>query len=354
MAAPTRRRVVVTAPGAIDVVDAPRAPRSSGEASVSLLVAGVCGSDTAGVRGTHAFFAPPYHPGHEVVGVVDEIDPDNGVLRPGDRVVVEPTLPCGDCKTCRGGRENVCERLDFFGCGFTEGGMADQFVVPVDRLHRVPASVSDLDAALIEPLATACHAVRLAGPLAGRSVVVVGAGTIGLLTLAVARSHGPRQVVVVDPLAPKRSLAVRLGADAVLDADGDVATAARDALGESADVVFDCVAGAATVAASITMALKGGTVVVVGGARRPVEVDLPRLQEYEVRLQGAITYTRADFEAAIAHVAAGLVSAEDLVTGRFPLHEAARAFAAVGAADQVKVLVVGDRAPAMTEHRSVS
>ena len=206
----------------------------------------------------------------------------------GERVTVEPTLVCGHCKPCRHGAENLCENLEFFGCAYREGDMADVFSVPARRLHKIPTTFSDYQAALIEPLATPVHAVRRAGDLAGKTVAVLGAGTIGLLTLVAARDAGARKIVSTDTLAAKRDLAVALGAAAAVDAQADdLARVVRGELGESADVVFDCVANQATVEPAIKMAVKGGTVLVVGGAPRPVIVDLPVLQEYQVRLQGS-------------------------------------------------------------------
>jgi 2-desacetyl-2-hydroxyethyl bacteriochlorophyllide A dehydrogenase len=221
--------------------------------------------------------------------------------------------------------------------------MADMFTIPAGRLHIVPPNFTDHQAALIEPLATPVHAVRLAGDLAGKTIVILGAGTIGLLVLVVARQKGARRIVVTDTLASKRDLALRLGADAVVDAvRNDLAEAVRAELGESADVVFDCVSNQATVQAGIEMVLKGGTVVLVGGARKSITIDLPVVQEYQVRLQGAITYRAEDFQDAIGLIASGVVDPTDFITATFPLSRAAEAFAAMGSGAEVKILVTGE------------
>ena len=111
------------------------------------------------------FSSRPYYPGHEVVGAVVAVADGVGNVAIGDRVTIEPTLPCWHCKSCRTGKENLCENLQFFGCGYREGGMADVFSAPAARLHKVPDDFTDFQAALIEPLATPVHAVRLAGDL---------------------------------------------------------------------------------------------------------------------------------------------------------------------------------------------
>jgi len=338
-----RRRVRVSEPDMVEVVTEPLPGLEAGEAMVRLLVSGVCGSDKAGVHGEHAFMKPPYYPGHEVVGVVTALGDGAAGVAVGDRVTVEPTLPCGACKPCRSGAENLCENLQFFGCGYREGGMADLFSVRADRLYKVPPGFSEYEAALIEPLATPVHAVRLAGDLRGKAVAVLGSGTIGLLALVAVRQAGARQVVSTDTLAHKRDLALQLGADAVVDAGGDdLAGAVRAALGESADVVFDCVATQQTLSAAIKIALKGGTVVVVGGARRAVTIDLPVVQEYQVRIQGATTYRREDFQDAMEIIARPDFDANRFVTATFPLPRAREAFDAINSGKEVKILVVAD------------
>jgi threonine dehydrogenase-like Zn-dependent dehydrogenase len=150
-----------------------------------------------------------YHPGHELVGVVEQAGSGVGII-PGTRVTVEPILACGACKWCRGGDYNLCRTMSFFGCTTPDGGMADRFVIPADRLIRLPGALGDLDAALVEPLSTPVHAVRLAGgDLTGRSVAILGAGTIGLLVLAVTKQANAARIAVCEPLPAKRDLALR-------------------------------------------------------------------------------------------------------------------------------------------------
>jgi threonine dehydrogenase-like Zn-dependent dehydrogenase len=236
-----RRVVVYPDRIAVETADIP-APRPD-EALVRTLVAGVCGSDLHASRGRHPFVSLPYRPGHEVVGVIEEAGSALAGRSAGQRVIVEPDLPCWTCKMCTSGRENLCENLRFFGCGYDQGGMADYFTLAADRLHPVPDTLDDHTAALIEPLSTPVHAVRLAGDVAGRTIAILGAGTIGLFTLAVLRAHGAGKVVSTDPNLAKRELAEALGADATIDARlPDVAGRVRKALGGSADIVFDCVA----------------------------------------------------------------------------------------------------------------
>lgn len=334
------RRVVVAARGEVVVESVATPVPDVGEVLVRSVFVGVCGSDTHALHGRHPTIVLPYAPGHEVVGVVERLGPDVGGVAAGDRVVVEPTLPCWGCKPCRTGRENLCENLDFFGCGHPQGGMADRFTVAAGRLHVIPESMDDLTASLIEPLSTPVHAARLAGELAGRTVVILGAGTIGLLLLAVVRAKGAARVVVSDVLESKRDLATRHGADAVVDAGADdVVDQVRTALGESADVVFDCVGIQTTTVHGVQMALRGGTVVVVGVPSQDVVVPLPVIQDQQVRIQGSATYLPEDYRASMALLASGVVSPGDFVTARYPLAQAAAAFDAASGGAQIKVLV---------------
>ncbi|WP_228759868.1 zinc-binding dehydrogenase [Pseudactinotalea sp. HY158] len=334
------RRVTVVAPGEIRIDETPRPAPSNAEVLVRMLVTGVCGSDTHAAAGRHPFVALPYNPGHEVVGVIDALGPDVTAFEVGDRVTVEPTLPCWNCKMCRTDRSNLCENLQFFGCGWDQGGMADYFTVASTRLHRVPEQFTDLQAALIEPLSTPVHAVRLAGDLRGKAVAIVGAGTIGLLVLKAARHAGAARIIMTDPLPEKRRLALALGADDVVDArEDDVATRVRSVLGESADVVFDCVAIQSTIDQAIEIALKAGTVVVVGVPEASVTVPLPLIQDQQLRIQGSATYLPEDYRTAMEILASGTVSTDDFITATFRLDDAAEAFEAASAGHQVKVLV---------------
>jgi 2-desacetyl-2-hydroxyethyl bacteriochlorophyllide A dehydrogenase len=340
----TMRRVVIH-PGRIAVEAAEIPAPGSTEALVRTLVAGVCGSDIHAAHGRHPFLPPPYRPGHEVVGVIETVGSAVRSCAPGQRVIVEPDLPCWTCKMCTSGRENLCENLQFFGCGYSQGGMADYFTLAADRLHRVPDLMDDHTAALIEPLATPVHAVRLAGDVAGRSVAVLGAGTIGLFTLAVLRAHGAGKVVSTDPLPAKRERAAALGADATIDASGpDVAGQVRKALGESADIVFDCVSIQSSIDQAIAIADKGGTVVVVGVPAREVTIALPIVQDHQIRIQGSATYLPEDYEESVSLLSRGAVKTADFVTATRPLAQVAEAFELASSGNHVKVLItVGER-----------
>jgi threonine dehydrogenase-like Zn-dependent dehydrogenase len=218
--------------------------------------------------------------------------------------------------------------------------MADQFTIDAGRLHPAPDVLDDRAAALIEPLATPTHALRLAGGVRGRAVAILGAGAIGLLTLHVARAAQARRIVVTARSAAHRERALAHGADAAVDAGAaDAVELARAALGESADVVVDCVASQSTMRQAVGMAVRGGTVVVVGVPAEEVVVPLPVVQDTQIRIQGSATYLPADFADAIRLLVDGAVPVADVVTAVRPLAEAAEAFRDAASGRHVKVLL---------------
>jgi 2-desacetyl-2-hydroxyethyl bacteriochlorophyllide A dehydrogenase len=333
------QRVVVGGSG-VSLVSSEVPRPGPGEALVRTVLAGICGSDTHALAGLHPFIDLPYFPGHEVAGSVEAVGAGVTAVAPGERVVLEPFLPCWECKQCRAGRQNVCERLRFFGCAHDQGAMAEFFTVDVRRLHVVPAALSWTQAAMVEPLGTPVHAIGLAGGVSGRAVAILGAGTIGLLTLQVARAYGAAKVVVTARSARSRERAMQFGASAAIDAGApDAAARVRSALGESADVVFDCVAVQSTMDQALAMAANAGTVVVIGVPPGPVTIPLPAIQDAQLRIQGSATYLPADFAESMRLLAAGEVVVDDIVTAVRPLTEAALGFADAASGDHIKVLL---------------
>jgi len=335
-------QVVISSPGTVDVREAKLPEPGPGEIRVRTRAVGICGSDLHALAGAHPFIDLPCIPGHEVVGTVEVLGP--GVTEPavGTRVLLEPNLVCGECPYCVSGRYNLCEKLRVVGCQ-TAGAMADAFIAPAARFHVVPEGISDTEAAIVEPLSTAVHAVRLAGELAGRRVAVLGGGTIGLLTLVAAREAGAGPVAVSEPKEAKRKRAERLGAAFTCDPTAeDPVTAIREALGGRPDAIFDCVSTQGSVSQAIRLAENGGAVIVVGVAERDVTVPLPIIQDREVSLAGSAMYVREDVLRSIGLVEAGAVDTAEVVTSSFPLADAAAAFSRAASGDEVKVHLVAD------------
>jgi 2-desacetyl-2-hydroxyethyl bacteriochlorophyllide A dehydrogenase len=253
--------------------------------------------------------------------------------------LLEPNLVCGRCLYCTSGRYNLCENLKVVGCQ-TAGAMAEAFTAPASRFHRVPETMTWTEAALVEPMSTATHATRIAGDLRGSVVVVLGAGSIGLLTMLAARAAGASIVAISDPLEAKRRHAIDLGADIAFNPmNPQFVAEVRGSLPHRPDVVFDCVAGQASITQAIALAEKGGTVIVIGVPAGPVEIPLPVVQDREIRIQGSAMYIDQDVLRAMELIGDGTVDAKRLVTATFPLERAAEAFAAARSGDHLKVQV---------------
>jgi L-iditol 2-dehydrogenase len=334
------RQVVLAAPGELTIEgDAALPEPAAGELRVRAESVGICGSDLHALAGHHPFVELPVVPGHEAAGVVDAVGEGVDAFAVGDRVLLEPNLVDGTCHYCRTGRYNLCEHLLVVGCQ-TAGALAEAFVAPARRFHRIPDRMTMTEAAMVEPLSTATHAVRVAGDLDGNTVAVLGAGSIGLLTMLAARASGAAAVAITDPVETKRAAALELGADLTIDPmQTGAVERIRSELPWRPDVVFDCVANQSSIDQAIALALKGGTVVVEGVPRGPVQVPLPLIQDREVRIQGTAMYTRKDVERAIALIAGGEVPAARLVTAEFALDQAAEAFRAAAGGPDIKVHV---------------
>lgn len=334
------RRVVVHSLHDVRIEEVLRPTPSPDQVLVQPSWVGICGSDTHACLGQHPFITLPYHPGHEVVGVVKEVGDQVTGFQPGDRVVVEPNLPCGACPQCHAGRYNICRHLAVFGCQ-TPGGLADLFAISSNRLHPVPDGLTDYDAVLAEPLATPVHAVRAAGDLSGCRVAVLGAGPIGLLIMVAARAAGAAKIMATDVRASKRQRARSLGADAALDANQDVTARAQEALGDRPDVVFDCVARESSMAQATDMVSKGGQVILVGVGQpgtTPVRLDL--VQDREISIRGSLMFVAEDFVTSLKMLSEGAVSTDQLVTATYTgLRRAGDAFRASTDPEQCKVLI---------------
>lgn len=333
------RRVVVDSIDDIRVesVDAPQA--GPGEVTVRSTVVGICGSDMHAAHGRHPFMSLPFWPGHEVVGAVSAVGDGVDPSLIGRRVVIEPNLACGHCDQCRAGRYNICATLDVFGCQ-TPGGMTDEFAIAADRVIALPDDLDDDWAALVEPFSTPVHAVRRAGDLSGKRVVVIGAGPIGLFAAIAALDAGASRVVVADLLESKRARAERLGAHGSFDSSApDAADRARELLGGPAHVVVDCVSRESTVALAIAALDKGGMLMTVGVPAGRTLVDLDLVQDRELTLVGNLMYVREDVLHAIELLRRKPFALDEIVTGTFDLDEADRAFAASDDPEQVKILI---------------
>ncbi len=312
-----------------------------GEVRVRTIYSGICGSDTHAVVGKHAFLIPPYVPGHETTGVVESVGEGADASLIGQRIMLKPNIKCGECITCREGRSNACETLQWIGCDITgklPGSMSEMFVAPEEYVYPIEDSITDEQAVLIECLATPIHAARIAGDLTGKLVVIQGAGTIGVLQVIAALEAGADRVVVTDLEATKRERAVRLGATGAVDGMAeDYDEQVRELLGGRADVLFDCVTNASSAKQWGSLVRHGATICIVGvpGGSYPLPMDL--IQDWELRIQGSANYTEADIEKAIS--LGEKIPAGEIVSAIYTLDEGPVAFEEAAKFTSGKVLI---------------
>lgn len=323
----------------LDVVRVEMPEPGPGEVLVRSSHAGVCGSDLHTWHEGHSWLPYPICPGHEATGWVEVVGDGVTGHRPGDPVVLRPIVSCGTCLMCRRSLTNLCENLSAIGA-HEAGAMADYFVAPVASLSPLPDGMSMLAGAMVEPLSCVVHAARLIGGVDGKTVAVVGAGSIGLLAMLNALASGADRVVVSDTISAKRDLAVSLGAHAAFDAtSATLADGIRNELGGRPDVVLDCVGSPSSVRFAAKQAEPGGRVAVIGVCTGEVELPVGLLQDREVMVAGSAMYVPEDFDRALDLVASGL-PVERLVTRTVDLDEARVGFEAASSGDDVKVQVV--------------
>jgi 2-desacetyl-2-hydroxyethyl bacteriochlorophyllide A dehydrogenase len=317
-------------------------PRTPGLDEVRIHVAycGVCGTDLHIFKGgMDKRVSIPQVIGHEMSGEIAEVGGNVRGWSVGDRVVVRPLHPCGNCPACRAGHAHICYNLKFLGID-TPGAFQGSWTVPAHTLHRLPPNLPFDRAALIEPVAVACHDVRLGEVKSGEEVVVIGGGPIGLLIALVAASIKAR--VLVSEVNPfRRNLARELGLEAVNPREVDLADLiGKRTGGAGADVVFE-VSGSAAGAATMTQLVRSrGRIVIVAIFGEAPKVDLFRFFWRELRLRGARVYEAEDFDKAIALSASGALPLEHLISARQPLKDLQTVFEQIETStDLMKVLI---------------
>jgi L-iditol 2-dehydrogenase len=311
--------------------DVPRPEIAPDEVLVRVAACGICGSDVHGLDGSTGRRQPPLIMGHEAAGVIEEAGPDVRGWTAGDRVTFDSTIYRLDDWYTRRGLYNLSDGRMVLGVSPGEyrrdGAFAEHVAVPQHILYRVPAAVSFEQAAMVEPVAVAAHAVRLTPIAVGDAAVVVGAGVIGLCLVQVLRAAGCSHVLAVDLEPGRLELARRLGADAVLDAQtADVAKEVGQATeGRGADVAFEAVGITDTVKMAIAAVRRGGTVTLVGNLSPAVEVPLQALVTRQLRLQGSCAIA-GEYPAALAMIERGVVNVDAMRSAVAPLAEGAAWF----------------------------
>jgi L-iditol 2-dehydrogenase len=339
--------------GHLEIADMPRPVAGPGEVLVRVAACGICGSDVHGYDGSSGRRIPPLVMGHEAAGTVAALGSGVTKYREGDRVTFDSTVYCGECDFCRRGEMNLCDRREVVGvsCGDyrRHGAFAEYVTVPERIVYRLPDAMGFKEAAMLEAVSVALHAVHLSGSGEGKSALVIGAGMIGLLTMQAARALGYGNVIIADIDATRLALARTLGADETLDSsDAEwIAVVRAQTGGHGADVVFEAVGRNATVGAAIDCVRKGGTVVLIGNISPEVILPLQKVVSRQVRLQGSAASCR-EYPEAMEMVTSGRIRIEPLITAVATLEEGPRWFERLhsGEPNLMKVVLTPDAAGA--------
>lgn len=318
--------IVVDEPNRLRIAEGV-APGEVGPADVRLRVlrAGICGSDLHILHGSNPFARYPRVIGHEFAGVIEAVGDAAGPLRVGQRVVVDPVVACGHCYPCRIGRPNVCGRLEVFGV-HRDGGFRDSLVVPAANCVAVPDGVDTEVATLAEPLSIAANVLSRTGIDAGDTVLIYGAGTVGLTVLQVAKLHGAR-CIVADIDAARLARAESFGADAVIDSSRDDVparvAAENDGLGPT--LVIDGAGVPALLAEACRVASPAGRIGILGFSPAPCPVSQQEIVKKELALFGS-RLNRKLLPQVMEWLASGRLAPGAMVTQTFAARDARDAF----------------------------
>jgi len=305
-----------------------------GEILVRVTAVGICGSDLhwwdeSGIG--DARLTRPLVLGHENAGVI------TAGPRRGERVAIDPAIPCEGCRPCRDGYRNLCPRVKFAGHGVVDGGMREFLAWPASLLHRLPDRLTDHEGAMLEPLGVAAHAIDLGHLPLGGNAAVIGCGPIGLLLIQLLRATGAGRVAAIDPLRRRREAANQFGADAV--ADPAAITDLDDFTGGGADVTFEIAGTGPAIELAMAAARPGGRVVLAG---IPAD-DQIAFQASAARRKGlTIALVRRMNEAyprAIRLAQSRTVELGSLVTHEFDLADAAQAMRTAASRAGLKVII---------------
>ncbi len=327
------RAIVAHAAKDLRIEERPAAAPGEGEIRVRIRFGGVCGSDLHYYN--HGGFGvvrlkEPMILGHEIAGVVEAVGPGCERVRVGERVAVNPSLPCNRCRYCLEGRQNHCLDMRFYGSAMrlphVQGAFREQLVCQEVQAHRAPDNVSLEEAAMAEPLSVALHAVRRAGSLTGRRVLVSGSGPIGALAALAARRAGAAEIVVTDIADGALGFAARIGADRTINVarEPEAMTAYKADKGYF-DVLFEASGAEAALRLGFEVLRPGGIIVQLGlgGGEMSLPVNLVTAKELEMR--GTFRF-HEEFALALEFMGKGLIDVKPLISAHVPFTQAREAF----------------------------
>jgi L-iditol 2-dehydrogenase len=315
----------------LEIADLPKPVPGPGEILLRVAACGICGSDVHGYDGSTGRRIPPIVMGHEAAGTVTGLGEGAAGFSEGDRVTFDSTVYCGRCAYCLRGLVNLCDHRQVMGVSTPDfrchGAFAEYVAVPSHIVYRLPDQLSFVHAAMLEAVSVALHAVSFSKAGESGTVLVIGAGMIGLLTLQGLRAEGFPRVFIADLDDSRLRLAARLGAAATFHASGPdlVAQVLAATEGQGVDLAIECVGRDETVRGAVDSVRKGGAVTLVGNIRPEVTLPLQKVVSRQIRLQGSAA-SAGEYTRAIELLGNGAIQVEPLITAVAPLEDGPRWF----------------------------
>lgn len=324
------RQAIMIFPGKIEFQEIFRPIPQPDEVLIQVKRIGVCGSDIHVYHGVHPYTSYPIVQGHEVSGVIAEVGQEVKGFALGDKVVFMPQVTCGECYPCRHGMYHICDSLKVMGFQ-TDGAAQEYFPVRAEMVLKLPKSITIDQAAMIEPVSVAVHALSRYGSLDGLNVLVLGAGTIGNLVAQVANASGAKKVLITDVSDYKLQKTRQCGLEyAINPQQVDISQVILNTFGpDKADLILECVGIQDTITQAVENARKGSTIIVIGVFDKKPAVDLGLVQDRELSLVGTLMYQKKDYERAIELVSNGKLYLDQMITHRFAFKDYLEAYKAI-------------------------
>jgi len=314
----------------------------AGEVRVRTAFVGICGSDVHGWLGITGRRTAPMVMGHELSGIVSAVGEGVTNCKVGDRVTVLPLFACGECDYCQAGLDNICPTREFMGAMRCNGALLDEFCVSAKNICVLPDNISLEIGSLIEPFAVAYRGVCHAAPVAGKTVMICGAGTIGMMALKVCKMLGAKTVIMVDLSNDRLAIAANHGADVLVNGAEDIDAALRAAgVRDCIDIAIEAVGVTPTVQQSVTFVRNHGQVVWIGNSAPTVNLNMQTVVTREINIQGSYIYTEADFRECIRLLSEQPQDFTGIISDVVSLEDAEESFRELsqGAGSKLKVLV---------------
>jgi 2-desacetyl-2-hydroxyethyl bacteriochlorophyllide A dehydrogenase len=301
------------------------------EVLIKIMASGICGSDIHGYLGLTGRRIAPMTMGHEFSGQIVKLGSKIKSFDLGTRVIVQPLNFCGKCIYCRQGNTNMCVNGKLFGVMAVDGAMAEYLAVPEKLLFKLPEKCSYEIGAMAEPFAVAYSAVKKAGDLTDKNVLIVGVGTIGLCILQIVKLQSPELIIVSDLSDSRLKVATELGADRTINPQNqDYLELVKRFTDENMiDVSFEAVAIAPTANQSLKALKKMGTSVWVGNSAREIEINMQDIVTSALKIYGSYIYTHEEFGEVVEIMGTGNLRVDNLISKVIPLEEAPETFAAI-------------------------